>query len=79
MSEDSGSLPSKINFSEWYNEILWQAEIMDVRYPVKGLYVWFPHGFFSSEENSVEDFTEIDGEEVENLAERIFSANSEVA
>ena len=45
MSEDSGSLPSKNNFSEWYNEILWQAEIMDVRYPVKGLYVWFPHGF----------------------------------
>ncbi len=45
MSEDSGSLPSKNSFSEWYNEILWQAEIMDVRYPVKGLYVWYPHGF----------------------------------
>lgn len=33
------------NFSEWYNEILWKAEIMDVRYPVKGLYVWYPFGF----------------------------------
>ncbi|MHC1565300.1 MAG: proline--tRNA ligase [Candidatus Syntropharchaeales archaeon] len=33
------------NFSEWYNEILQTAEIMDVRYPVKGLYVWFPFGF----------------------------------
>jgi len=33
------------NFSEWYNEILQSAEIMDVRYPVKGLYVWFPFGF----------------------------------
>ncbi|HEX58616.1 MAG TPA: proline--tRNA ligase, partial [Methanomicrobia archaeon] len=35
---------SKENFSEWYNEVLRRAEIMDVRYPVKGLYVWFPFG-----------------------------------
>jgi len=33
------------NFSEWYNELLVEAEIMDVRYPIKGLYVWFPFGF----------------------------------
>ncbi len=39
------SLPSKDNFSEWYHEIIQQAEIMDIRYPVKGLYVWFPFGF----------------------------------
>ena len=45
MDEDTGALPRKENFSEWYNEILWRAEIMDVRYPVKGLYVWYPHGF----------------------------------
>jgi len=45
MSEDRGTLPSKETFSEWYNEILWRAEVMDVRYPVKGLYVWYPHGF----------------------------------
>ena len=45
MEEDAGSLPRKDSFSEWYNEILWRAEIMDVRYPVKGLYVWFPYGF----------------------------------
>jgi prolyl-tRNA synthetase len=45
MEEDTGALPRKENFSEWYNEILWRAEIMDVRYPVKGLYVWYPHGF----------------------------------
>ena len=25
--------------------LLWRAEIMDVRYPVKGLYVWYPFGF----------------------------------
>jgi prolyl-tRNA synthetase len=46
MEQDTtGSLPSKEAFSEWYNELLWRAEIMDVRYPVKGLYVWYPHGF----------------------------------
>ncbi|MBI5253406.1 MAG: proline--tRNA ligase [Euryarchaeota archaeon] len=35
----------KNNFSEWYNEIIEKAEILDIRYPVKGLYVWFPYGF----------------------------------
>jgi len=45
MEEDTGTLPNKEDFSSWYNEILWRAEIMDVRYPVKGLYVWYPHGF----------------------------------
>jgi prolyl-tRNA synthetase len=45
MEEEKGALPSKKDFSAWYNELLWQAEIMDVRYPVKGLYVWYPHGF----------------------------------
>ena len=45
MEEDKGSLPPKKDFSSWYNEILWRAEVMDVRYPVKGLYVWYPHGF----------------------------------
>ena len=33
------------NFSEWYNDLLFDARIMDVRYPIKGLYVWFPFGF----------------------------------
>ena len=45
MDEDAGALPKKQDFSEWYNDLLWRAEIMDVRYPVKGLYVWFPYGF----------------------------------
>jgi prolyl-tRNA synthetase len=45
MEEESGTLPLKTDFSAWYNDILWRAEIMDVRYPVKGLYVWYPHGF----------------------------------
>lgn len=43
--EESGSLPQKSDFSAWYNDVIWRAEIMDVRYPVKGLYVWYPFGF----------------------------------
>ncbi len=39
------TLPPKDNFSEWYHELIQLAEIMDVRYPVKGLYVWYPFGF----------------------------------
>lgn len=35
----------KNNFSDWYNDIIERAQILDVRYPVKGLYVWFPFGF----------------------------------
>jgi len=38
-------LPPKENFSEWYNELLMIAQIMDVRYPIKGVYVWYPFGF----------------------------------
>ncbi len=34
-----------MEFSEWYAEVLRSAEVMDVRYPVKGLYVWLPYGF----------------------------------
>ncbi len=43
--EKEAALSPKENFSEWYNDLLLQGEIMDVRYPVKGLYVWFPFGF----------------------------------
>jgi len=42
---EEGTLPPKEDFSAWYNEVLWRAELMDVRYPVKGLYVWYPFGF----------------------------------
>src|SRR5512136_3250242 len=45
MDDDTGALPPKQDFSGWFNDILWRAEIMDVRYPVKGLYVWYPYGF----------------------------------
>ncbi len=36
---------SKDNFSEWYHEVLENAEIVDNRYPVKGMLVWRPFGF----------------------------------
>jgi prolyl-tRNA synthetase len=42
---ESGPLPQKADFSGWYSEILWRAGIIDNRYPVKGLYVWYPYGF----------------------------------
>jgi len=45
MADEIEGLPSKTDFSAWYNEVIWRAEIMDVRYPVKGLYVWYPFGF----------------------------------
>ena len=45
MEEESKALPSKENFSEWYNEVLMMAQVMDVRYPIKGVYVWYPFGF----------------------------------
>jgi len=32
------------NFSEWFSGILRSADIMETRYPVKGLFVWLPHG-----------------------------------
>lgn len=32
------------NFSKWFSETLRNAEIMETRYPVKGLFVWLPHG-----------------------------------
>ena len=38
-------LPRKSEFSEWYSEVLWRAEIVDTRYPVKGVCVWYPFGF----------------------------------
>ncbi|MGM0770151.1 MAG: proline--tRNA ligase [Halobacteriota archaeon] len=43
--EKEAMLPPKESFSEWYNDLLQVAEIMDVRYPVKGSYVWYPFGF----------------------------------
>ncbi|KAF5073615.1 proline--tRNA ligase [Methanobacterium aggregans] len=32
-------------FSEWFHNILEEAEIIDTRYPIKGMHVWLPQGF----------------------------------
>ncbi len=33
------------NFSEWYSEIIKRADIVDIRYPIKGMNVWKGYGF----------------------------------
>ncbi|MDR1722109.1 MAG: proline--tRNA ligase [Methanobrevibacter sp.] len=33
------------NFSQWFHNILEEAEIIDSRYPIKGMSVWLPKGF----------------------------------
>ncbi|MCX8167060.1 MAG: proline--tRNA ligase [Candidatus Micrarchaeota archaeon] len=35
----------KKDFSKWFNEVLELAEIVDIRYPVKGMPVYMPYGF----------------------------------
>lgn len=32
-------------FNEWFHNILEEAELMDARYPIKGMSVWLPRGF----------------------------------
>jgi prolyl-tRNA synthetase len=32
-------------FSEWYSQVLFEAEIVDIRYPIKGMPVYLPYGF----------------------------------
>lgn len=31
-------------FTEWFEEVLRRSELVDTRYPVKGMYVWLPYG-----------------------------------
>ncbi|RLI34554.1 proline--tRNA ligase [Candidatus Bathyarchaeota archaeon] len=33
------------SFSEWFHDVLFKAELVDYRYPVKGCGVWLPYGF----------------------------------
>lgn len=33
------------NFSEWFHDILENADITDSRYPIKGMAIWKPYGF----------------------------------
>jgi prolyl-tRNA synthetase len=32
------------DFTEWFERVLVEAELVDARYPVKGMYVWLPYG-----------------------------------
>jgi prolyl-tRNA synthetase len=32
------------DFTEWFERVLAEAELVDTRYPVKGMYVWLPYG-----------------------------------
>ncbi len=36
---------TKDNFSEWYNEVVESAGLVDKRYPVKGMHIWRPYGW----------------------------------
>ena len=33
------------NFPKWFQEILDKSDIVDFRYPLKGVGVWLPYGF----------------------------------
>ena len=39
-------IPSKIeNFNEWYPFIVEASDLVDKRYPIKGMDVWRPYGW----------------------------------
>lgn len=38
-------MKKKEDFSTWLNDIIDRAGILDIRYPIKGTYVWRPYGF----------------------------------
>lgn len=45
MPEGVVERPKKsVDFSEWYNDIVERADLIDKRYPVKGMDVWRPYG-----------------------------------
>ncbi|MFQ5888397.1 MAG: proline--tRNA ligase, partial [Candidatus Hydrothermarchaeales archaeon] len=33
------------DFSTWLNNIIDTAGVLDIRYPIKGTYVWYPYGY----------------------------------
>ncbi len=54
------------NFNEWFHNILEEAEIIDSRYPIKGMSVWLPRGFQIRKYmlRTLEDLLDEDHEEV---------------
>lgn len=53
-------------FNEWFHNILEEAEIIDSRYPIKGMSVWLPRGFQIRKNmlNALEDLLNEEHEEV---------------
>ena len=49
------------NFSEWYNNIIKEADLIDKRYPIKGMSIWRPYGFkvMKKIEESIHDEVEM--------------------
>jgi prolyl-tRNA synthetase len=50
MSEELGMKNKKSNFGEWYLEVLEKAEIVDMRYGVKGFTIYLPLGMLAIRE-----------------------------
>ena len=44
-SKAKSGIPLKSNFNEWYPFIVEAAELIDKRYPIKGMDVWRPYGW----------------------------------
>ena len=40
-------IPPKSDFNSWYPSIVEIAELVDKRYPIKGMDVWMPYGLLS--------------------------------
>jgi len=57
------NLDKNSNFSEWYNNIVRISEIIDDRYPIKGMPVYYPNGYFTIRKilNILEDELEKNG------------------
>lgn len=53
-------------FNEWFHNILEEAEIIDSRYPIKGMSVWLPRGFKIRKHmlQTLEELLNVDHEEV---------------
>lgn len=44
MSKKAIGIDKFTDFDDWYQDVLREADIVDIRYPVKGMIVWRPYG-----------------------------------
>ncbi len=44
ITPDKFRMDKYVDFPKWYHSILKYAEIVDIRYPIKGMNVWMPYG-----------------------------------